>query len=424
MPIRPLRGITSYDAAGMSASVRYPCAIVVPNGPSRARSRSTWVHWSSPVAAANASIRSCVTSMKLEGPKTSPGAGVTSGSLRGLFGELLVVEIGAGARDERRLEALLDRLLRDHALGDVLTGRQLEHDVEQSVLDDRPQAAGAGLALERLVGDRPQRVVGEDEVDVVVGEEPLVLLRERVLRFGEDLDEVVALQLVHRGQHGQAADELRDEAEVQEVLRHHLGEQLGALRVALRRDLAAEADGVLADALRDDLVEARERAAADEEDVRGVDREELLVRVLAPALRRHRGDRPFEDLQERLLDPLAGDIARDGRVVRLARDLVDLVDIEDPGLRLLDVEVGGLDQLEEDVLDVLADVAGLGQRGRVRDREGDVQDPRQRLREVGLAAPRGPEEQDVRLLQFDVVLDLPHLDALVVVVDRDGERSL
>ena len=33
--------------------------MVVPNGPDAARSRSTWIHWGSSVAAANASIRSC-----------------------------------------------------------------------------------------------------------------------------------------------------------------------------------------------------------------------------------------------------------------------------------------------------------------------------------------------------------------------------
>ena len=189
-------------------------------------------------------------------------------------------------------------------------------------------------------------------------------------------------------------------------------------------DLGAEADGVLADAPRDDLLEAGERAAADEQDVRGVDREELLVRVLAAALRGHRRNRALEDLQQRLLDALAGHVARDRRVVRLARDLVDLVDVDDPGLRLLDVEVGGLDQLEQDVLDVLADVAGLGQRRRVGDRERDVEDPRERLREVGLAAAGRPEQQDVRLLELDVVLGRRHLHALVVVVDRDGERAL
>ena len=148
------------------------------------------------------------------------------------------------------------------------------------------------------------------------------------------------------------------------------------------------------------------------------------MRVLAPALRRHRGDRALEDLEERLLDALAGDVARDRRVVRLARDLVHLVDVDDPGLGLLDVEVGRLDELEEDVLDVLADVAGLGERGRVRDREGDVEDARERLREERLPASGRAEEEDVRLLELDVRVLEAHADALVVVVDRDRERAL
>ena len=41
----------------------------------------------------------------------------------------------------------------------------------------------------------------------------------------------------------------------------------------------------------------------------------------------------------------------------LAGDLVDLVDVDDPGLGLLDVVVRGLDQLQQDVLDVLADAS-------------------------------------------------------------------
>ena len=179
-------------------------------------------------------------------------------------------------------------------------------------------------------------------------------------------------------------------------------EQLAGVLVRLGRDRRAEADALVADPALDHLVEVRERAAADEQDVRRVDREELLVRVLAPALRRHRGGRALEDLQQRLLDALAGHVARDRRVVGLARDLVDLVDVDDPGLGLLDVVVGGLDQLEQDVLDVLADVAGLGQRRGVGDRERHVEDPRERLREQRLAAAGRPEQQDVRLLQLDV----------------------
>ena len=169
--------------------------------------------------------------------------------------------------------------------------------------------------------------------------------------------------------------------------------------VALRVQRGAEADAALADAGGDDVLEAGERAGDDEQHVRRVDLDELLVRVLAAALRRNRGDRALEDLQQRLLHALARDVARDRRVLGLAGDLVDLVDVDDAGLGALDVVVGGLDQLEEDVLDVFADVSGLGQRGGIGDGERHVEPLRERLREVGLAAAGRADEQDVALLR-------------------------
>jgi hypothetical protein len=59
---------------------------------------------------------------------------------------------------------------------------------------------------------------------------------------------------------------------------------------------------------------------------------------------------------------LARHVARDRRVVGFAADLVDLVDIDDAALRPLDIVVGVLQQLEDDVLDVLANIARFGQR--------------------------------------------------------------
>ena len=123
--------------------------------------------------------------------------------------------------------------------------------------------------------------------------------------------------------------------------------------------------------------------------------------------------------------PSPGDVPGDRRVVGLARDLVDLVDVDDARLGLLDVVVGGLDQLQQDVLDVLADIPGLRQGGRIGDRERHVQDPRQRLGQQRLAAAGGTEQQDVRLLQLDVGLaGHHHLHALVVVVDGHRQRAL
>ena len=103
--------------------------------------------------------------------------------------------------------------------------------------------------------------------------------------------------------------------------------------------------------------------------LRGVHLDVLLLGVLAAALRRDVGDGAFEHLQQGLLHALAGDVAGDRDVVAGLADLVDLVDVDDAALGGFEVEVGGVQQLQQDVLDVLADVAGLGERGGVADGE-------------------------------------------------------
>ena len=248
---------------------------------------------------------------------------------------------------------------------------------------------------------------------------------QRVLRLVEDADQRGAVEVVHAGDDRQPADELGDHAVLEQVLGHDLAEDVVGVDLVLGVQHGAEADRLAADPTLDDLVEAGEGAAADEQHVGGVDLDELLVRVLAAALRRYGRGGALEDLQQRLLDALAGDVAGDRRVLALAGDLVDLVDVDDAGLGLLDVVVSGLDQLEQDVLDVLADVAGLGQRGRVGDGERDVEHLGERLREQRLAAAGRAQQQDVGLGQLDRVLVLAAgLDALVVVVDGDREGLL
>ena len=145
--------------------------------------------------------------------------------------------------------------------------------------------------------------------------------------------------------------------------------------------------------------------------------------MLSAALRGNIRNGALENLQKRLLHALAGNVTRDGDVLALSGDLVDLVDVDDAHLRLGDVVVRRLDELQKDVLDVVADVARLGERGCVRHGERHVEDFRKRLREQRFAAARRSEHDDVALLQFDVVgLVAHHADALVVVVHRDGKR--
>src|SRR2546428_9991913 len=121
-------------------------------------------------------------------------------------------------------------------------------------------------------------------------------------------------------------------------------------RVRVRRFCwpEAEAPRAAAYALVDDRVEGLESAAANKEDIRGVYLDEVLVRVLAPALRGNVRHRALDDLEQRLLHTLAGDVTRDrGVVPGLAPDLVDLIDIDNSPLSLRDIEVRRLDQPQE-----------------------------------------------------------------------------
>src|SRR5690606_14771799 len=331
-----------------------------------------------------------------------------------------------GLVDQVGLGFVLDHRLVDHDLADVLQRGQLVHGVQQDRLDDGAQAAGAGLALERLARDRGQGVGAELQFHAFHVEQLPELLADRVARLGQDLDQGGLVELLEGGDHRQAADELGDQAELDQVLGLDLGQDLADLELALGAlELGAEADAAgVGAALLDDLVQAGERAADDEQDVAGVDLQELLLRVLAPALRRHAGHGALDQLEQRLLHAFAGHVAGDRRVLALARDLVDLVDVDDALLRLVDIIVALLQQLLDDVLDVLADVAGFGQRRGVGHGERHVQQARQGLGQERLARAGRPDQEDVGLGQFDVVVLLPALDPLVVVVHGHGERLL
>src|SRR3972149_8092856 len=146
--------------------------------------------------------------------------------------------------------------------------------------------------------------------------------------------------------------------------------------------------------------------------------------MLATSLRRHAGHAPLDDLEQRLLGAFAGDVAGDGGAVGLARDLVYLVDVDDAPLRLGYIEVRRLDKVEQDVLDILADVPRLSEGSRVGDGEGNVEHLGEGARQQGLAAARRPGEQDGGLLPVDAVRAMAAGDALVVVVHGNAPDLL
>src|SRR5229473_3162073 len=327
--------------------------------------------------------------------------------------------------DEKGLAFADDGVLVHHDFAHILHRRKIEHEVEQHLFQDGTQAPGPGLSRQRLRGDRLQRLRPHLQIHSLHAEELLVLLDESVLRLGEYLDECLFVQFLQRRHDRQPPDELRYQPVLDKVFGFDRPQDLADVLAVLQAShVRAEADAALLGAAADDLLQAVERSAADEQDVGGVHLHEILVGMLAAALRPHGRDRPLDQLQQRLLHALAGNVPGDRRVVGLAADLVDLVDIDDAALRPLDVVVGRLQQLQDDVLDVLADVTCFRQGGGVRHGEGHVEDARQRLRQQRLAGAGRPDQQDIRFRQLDVVVLGLVVEPLVMVVDRDREHLL
>lgn len=93
-------------------------------------------------------------------------------------------------------------------------------------------------------------------------------------------------------------------------------------------------------------------------------------------------------------------------------------------MRTLDVVVGRLQQLQDDVFDILADITGLGQRRRIGHGEGNVDDAGERLGKIGLAAAGRADEHDVRLRQLDFAVLGGVRQALVMVVNGNRQDLL
>ena len=92
--------------------------------------------------------------------------------------------------------------------------------------------------------------------------------------------------------------------------------------------------------------------------------------MLASTLRRHIANGAFEDFQQRLLHAFSGNIARNGNVLGLARDLINFININDAALGAFDIVIGVLQQPQNNVFDILAHVTRLRQSRGVGNCEG------------------------------------------------------
>ena len=93
-------------------------------------------------------------------------------------------------------------------------------------------------------------------------------------------------------------------------------------------------------------------------------------------------------------------------------------------LRRLKVEISHLQQAREDALDILADIAGLGEHRGIHDGKRHLQQMGDGTRHQRLACTRGTDHDDIALLNLHAIVGLLLTEALVVVIDSHGEIAL
>src|SRR6185503_10891853 len=164
-------------------------------------------------------------------------------------------------------------------------------------------------------------------------------------------DERALIQLIQGGDDRHPADELRNQAVLEEVFRLNPREQFAKPHFAPSAHFGSESHRLPIQALLDDVFKSDKRSTADEQDVARIDLNELLVWMLASALGWHVGNGSFDELEQSLLHPFARDVAGDGRAVALAADLVDFIDVHNASLGPFHIVVCRLQEFEDDVFD-------------------------------------------------------------------------
>ena len=144
---------------------------------------------------------------------------------------------------------------------------------------------------------------------------------------------------MHCAHHWQTTNELWNHSELQEIFWQYLREQFARILIGLRFNGGVETNTLVTNTLLNDLFEARESAATNEQHVGGVDLNEFLVRMLATTLWRNRSNGSFENLQQCLLNTFARHVTSNAGVFCFTRNLVDFVDVHDALFCTLHIEV-------------------------------------------------------------------------------------
>ena len=129
----------------------------------------------------------------------------------------------------------VDGVLVDRHLGDGGVGRDIVHNGNQQIFDHAAQTARAALALDRFAGDGMQGGIGKDQLGVIEMQQLLVLAYQAVFRLSQHADQGVLVQRIQHGDDRQTADQLGNQAELDQIIWLDLFQQLLAGLILIQR---------------------------------------------------------------------------------------------------------------------------------------------------------------------------------------------
>ena len=138
--------------------------------------------------------------------------------------------------------------------------------------------------------------------------------------------------------------------------------------------------------------------------------------MLSSSLRRNAGNCALQDLKKRLLDTLTGYISCDGRILRLSCYLVDLINVDNAVLRTVNIIISCLNDLQQNILHILAYISGLREGCGVCNGKRYIQKSGKCLCQQCLTGTGGSQHKDITLLKFNVGIFSRH-NALIVIVN-------
>ena len=235
------------------------------------------------------------------------------------------------------------------------------------------------------------------------------MLNESIFGLSQNAYEIVFTQFSRRGNDGDTAEKLGYHAKLMQVLRHHLSDKIGLTLIKTLSNMRVKPDTLLTDTIRNNLIETNKGSTTDKEDVGGVNVDKFLLRMLAAACWRHARFSSLQNLQERLLNSLTGNISGNGEVFCLTSNFVNLVDVNNANLRALNVSVSRRDEFQKNVFNILANITGFRKRSGVSNGKRNFQKAGKCLSKQGLAGTGRSKQQNVRFCNLNVLIALSRL---------------